>query len=468
MSFNNKTESCEKIKNIANEQKDFFATNKTKDISFRLKQLEILKKAIEANEDKIIKAVKADLGRNETEAYISEIAPVLSEIDYAVKNIKKWAKAKKVKTPFILFPAKSYVYPEPYGTVLIISPWNYPFQLSLSPLVGAIVSGNCAVIKPSELAPNSARIITDIVGNNFVHSYISAVEGGVDETQELLSQKFDYIFFTGGTRVGKIIMAKAAENLTPVALELGGKSPCIVDKDIDIKIAARRIVWGKYFNAGQTCTAPDYLLAHKSIKAKLLDEIKKNIEEFYGKDPIKSYDYARIINERHFDRLSELLKEGNIIAGGKASRANRYIAPTVIDNISWDYKIMQDEIFGPILPVIEYENLDDIIKIINNRPKPLALYFFSKDKARQIKIVEEISAGGVSINDIMAHIQNMALPFGGVGDSGIGAYHGKASFDIFTHYKSVCKRMFIAEPKIKFPPYKTPLKYLKKIIKLLS
>lgn len=457
----------QQLQTIANKQKVFFFAGATKEIPFRIKQLEILKKAIINNEGKILNALKLDLGKPETEAYVSEISPVLKEIDLAIKNIKKWNKPQKVPTPLMLFPASSYIYKEPYGCVLIIGPWNYPLELLFRPLIGSISAGNCSVVKPSEASPSCSRVIANIIKENFVSSYIAVVEGGAEETQMLLSQKFDYIFFTGGTYVGKIIMAKAAESLIPVTLELGGKSPCIVDENVDIKVAAQRIVWGKFFNAGQSCIAPDYLLAHKSIKKKLLENIKTIIKEFYGEDPVKSKDYARIINERHFLRLSDLLKEGDIMIGGANNKGELYIAPTVIDNISWNSKIMEDEIFGPILPVIEYENLDEIISILYKKPKPLALYFFSKDKRKQKKILKQTSSGGVSINDVMAHIQNANLPFGGVGDSGMGAYHAKASFDTFSRNKSAIRRSFF-ENKMKYPPYKTPLKYLKKVMKIIG
>lgn len=454
--------------NIVNKQHDFFFAGTPKKITFRVKQLNILKKAIEENEDKILEALELDLGKPATEAYTTEIAVVLHEIDYALKKIKSWAKPKKVCTPFMLFPGSSYIYPEPYGSVLIIGPWNYPFQLAISPLVGAMVAGNCSVVKPSEVAPKTSRIIANIIREYFDPLYIAVVEGGVKETQMLLSQKFNYIFFTGGTYVGKIIMEAAAKQLTPVTLELGGKNPCIIDEDIDIEKTLRRIIWAKYLNAGQTCIAPDYLLIQKNIKSKLLLSIKTIIEEFYGKDPFKSPDYARIINEKHYFRLSELLKEGDIIIGGTTKLDSLYIAPTVIDNISWNNKIMGEEIFGPILPVIEYEDLNKVISLLHAKPKSLALYFFSKNKSKQEKILKEVLSGGACINDALGHFTNNKLPFGGVGDSGMGAYHGKASFDTFSHRKSVLKRSFFVDPQMKYPPYKTPLKYLKKVLKFIS
>lgn len=456
-----------KLLNIAQTQRRFFLTGTSKDIAFRIKQLKILKSAVEKNETELLAALKADLGKPATEAYIAEIADTISDINYALKNIRRWTKPRKVSTPFVLFPAASYIYPEPYGTVLIISPWNYPFKLAISPLIGAMAAGNCVVIKPSELSEKTSRLMAKIIRENFAPEYISVAEGGKEETQQLLAQKLDYIFFTGGTAVGKIVAEFAAKNLTPVTLELGGKSPCIVDEDVDIEKTARRIVWGKFFNSGQSCIAPDYLLAHKTIKAKLLEKIKAAVEEFYGKNPLESSDYGRIINERHFLRISELLKEGNIIIGGEVNAEKLYISPTVIDNIQWSSRIMQTEIFGPILPAVEYENLDEIISILNEKPKPLALYFFSNDKDNQEKILRETSSGAVNINDTMAHMQNKNLPFGGVGESGMGAYQGRLTFDTFSHRKAVVKRSFCADPKMKYPPYKIPLAVIRKLMKFL-
>lgn len=458
----------DKLLNIAQTQRRFFYGGVTKTLDFRIKQLKILKAAVEKNETELLAALKADLGKPAAEAYVSEIVDTISDINYALKNIRRWTKPQKVRTPFMLFPAASYIYPEPYGTVLIISPWNYPFKLAVSPLIGAIAAGNCAVIKPSELSEKTSRLMAKIIRENFDQEYISVVEGGREETQQLLAQKFDYIFFTGGAAVGKIIAVAAARNLTPLTLELGGKSPCIVDENVDIEKTAHRIVWGKFFNVGQSCIAPDYLLAHKKIKAKLLEKIKAVVREFYGENPLQSSDYGRIINEKHFLRISELLKEGNVVSGGETCAEKLYISPTVIDNIRWDSKIMQAEIFGPVLPVIEYENLDEIIPILNEKPKPLALYFFSSDKDKQEKIVRETSSGGVNINDTMAHIQNKNLPFGGVGESGMGAYQGRLTFDTFSHRKAVVKRSFSVDPKMKYPPYKIPLALIKKLMKFMG
>jgi aldehyde dehydrogenase (NAD+) len=456
------------VEDIASQQRDFFFSRGPKELAFRVQQLKALREVIEKNEQHILDALKQDLRKPETEAYVSEIAPVIKEIDWALKHLGSWVKPKKVKTPFLLFPGSSHIYSEPYGSVLIIAPWNYPFQLAMVPLVGAMAAGNCTVLKPSELAPHTSQTIAELMTSYFEPSYIAVVEGGVESTQHLLSQKFDYLFFTGGTAVGKIVMEAAARHLTPVTLELGGKNPCIIDSEVDIAKTARRIVWGKFFNAGQTCLAPDYLAVHTRIKKPLLDAVKTTIEAFYGTDPSMSSDYARIINQKHFTRLSALLKEGEIIVGGKTDPKHLYIAPSIIDKISWNSKIMEDEIFGPILPVIEYGDFGEVITHLRTKPKPLASYFFSRVKRNQEMILHELSSGGVSINDTFGHFENMRLPFGGVGDSGMGAYHGEASFDTFSHKKSVFRRSFLADPSMKYPPYKTPLKYLKKTLKFLS
>jgi acyl-CoA reductase-like NAD-dependent aldehyde dehydrogenase len=395
------------------------------------------------------------------EAYASEIGMVLHEINYAIGNLKSWAKPRRVRTPRDHFLASSFIYAEPLGVILIIGPWNYPFQLVLSPLVGAIAAGNCSVLKPSEIASASSDVIASLIGHHFEPGFITVIQGGAETTQRLLAEKFDYIFFTGGTRVGKIVMEAAAKHLTPVTLELGGKSPCIVDRDVHIEYAARRITWGKFLNAGQTCVAPDYLLVDRSIKDELLERMKTCIREFYGDDPSRSPDYGRVISERHFDRLSQLLQGGKIIIGGDADAGDRYIAPTVIDHVSWNDEIMQEEIFGPILPVIEYGDLEEAISAINGRPKPLSLYFFSRNRGNQERVLRETSSGGVCINDTIIHLGTRTLPFGGVGESGMGSYHGKASFDTFSHQKSVLRRSFLFDTKLRYPPYRDKLKYLK-------
>ena len=451
------------ISDIIQQQREFFATGKTKDVAFRLEQLKRLKQAILDNQSAILEAVNADLNKPEFEAYATEIG-VVREIDYAIKHLKSWVKPKKVSTSIEQFPSSACIYPEPLGVVLIISPWNYPFQLMISPLVGAIAAGNCAILKPSELAANTSRIVTQITKKTFDPAYITSIEGGVETSQELLAEKFDHIFFTGGTKIGQIVMEAAAKHLTPVTLELGGKSPCIVDSNVHIEHAAKRIAWGKFINAGQTCIAPDYLLVDRTVKNDLLTSIKQYIQEFYGDDPAKSPDYGRIINQRHFERLASFLNEGQPYIGGQTNPEERYIAPTIIDGVDWDTPVMQEEIFGPILPVLEYSDLSDAIAKINARPKPLALYLFSKDQQKQERVLQETSSGGVCINDTVMQVGVSELPFGGVGSSGIGSYHGKASFDTFSHQKSVLKRSFLLDLDWRYAPYQGKLKLIKRII----
>jgi acyl-CoA reductase-like NAD-dependent aldehyde dehydrogenase len=451
------------ISDIIQQQREFFATGKTKDVAFRLEQLKRLKQAILDNQTAILEAVNADLNKPEFEAYATEIG-VVREIDYAIKHLKSWVKPKKVSTSIEQFPSSACIYPEPLGVVLIISPWNYPFQLMISPLVGAIAAGNCAILKPSELAANTSRIVTQITKKTFDPAYITSIEGGVETSQELLAEKFDHIFFTGGTKIGQLIMEAAAKHLTPVTLELGGKSPCIVDSNVHIEHAAKRIAWGKFINAGQTCIAPDYLLVDRTVKNDLLTSIKQYIQEFYGDDPAKSPDYGRIINQRHFERLASFLNEGQPYIGGQTNPEERYIAPTIIDGVDWDTPVMQEEIFGPILPVLEYSDLSDAIAKINARPKPLALYLFSKDQQKQERVLQETSSGGVCINDTVMQVGVSELPFGGVGSSGIGSYHGKASFDTFSHRKSVLKRSFLLDLDWRYAPYQGKLKLIKRII----
>lgn len=451
------------VTDIIRKQRDFFATGKTKDVKWRMEQLKCLKQAVVDDQEAIIKAVQADLGRPEFEAYF-EIAAI-AEINYAIKHLKSWVKPKKVGVGLEQFPASGKIYPEPLGVVLIISPWNYPFQLLISPLVGAIAAGNCAVLKPSEIAAHTSSAIANLIQKTFDPAYLAVVEGDADTSKALLAEKFDHIFFTGGTAIGKIVMEAAAKHLTPVTLELGGKSPCIVDADTDLKDTAKRITWGKYLNAGQTCIAPDYLLVDRRIKSDLLTEVQKCVADFYGQEPEKSPDYARIISHRHFDRLVPLLKNGEIVIGGQTRPEDKYIAPTVIDGVSWDSPVMEEEIFGPILPVLEYQDLNDAIAQINARPKPLALYLFSKDKQKQQQVLQQTSSGGVCLNDTVMQVGVTTLPFGGVGDSGMGNYHGKASFDTFSHFKSVLKKGFWFDLNWRYPPYNGKLSLFKRIIK---
>lgn len=450
------------ISNILNEQRQFFATGKTKNVEFRIEQLKRLKQAASDYQEKIVAAVQADLNRPQFEAYFE--LGFFAEINDTIKKLKSWTKPQKVSTPIEQFPGRAKIYPEPLGVVLIIGPWNYPFQLVIYPLLGAIAAGNCAIIKPSEIAVNTSEVVADLIAHTFDSNYIAAITGGVETSQQLLAERFDHIFFTGGTRVGKIVMEAAAKNLTPVTLELGGKSPCIVDADVQLEYTAKRITWGKFINAGQTCIAPDYLLVNRAVKSDLLEKIKQSIDEFYGENPAKSQDYCRIINEKQFNRLTNLLQDGKIVIGGETNSEDRYIAPTIIEGVSWDSLIMQEEIFGPILPVLEYDDLGEAIAVVNSRPKPLALYFFSRNKQKQEQVLKETSSGNACINDTVMQVGVTSLPFGGVGNSGIGSYHGKASFDTFSHYKSVLKKGLWLDLNWRYAPYKNKINLIKKVI----
>lgn len=453
------------IANVLEQQRSFFNSYLTRAVDFRIAQLQKLRKAIEQNEKQILAALKADLNKSAFEAYGTEIGLVISEIDHTIKKLQRWAAPRKVKNALFHFKSSSYILPEPYGVVLIIAPWNYPFQLAISPIVGAIAAGNCCVLKPSELAPHTAQVMTVLLQQTFEDRYIAVFNGGHEVAQNLLAHKFDYIFFTGSTAVGKIVYKAAAEYLTPVTLELGGKSPCIVDREVDIDITAKRIVWGKLVNLGQTCIAPDYLYVHKAIKPALLAAMKAAAQQFYGSNPQNSPDYGRIINNRHFQRLEQLMKSGEVTYGGQTDRSDRYIAPTFIENISPDAPIMQEEIFGPILPIIEFEHIDEVIAYVNANPKPLALYIFSTNDSLVQKVLNETSSGGVSVNDTLWHIGNNQLPFGGVGDSGMGSYHGRYSFDTFSHHKGVLDRSMRIDLPVRYAPYKLGIGILKRLMR---
>ena len=449
------------IRLISNLQ-TYFAEGKTRDLSFRIDKLRILRKAIVENEQAIFDALKADLNRPAFEAYGGDTAIVINEIDYTLKHLARWVKPKKVRTPFAYFPSKSYSFAEPYGVTLIIGPWNFPVQLLLAPLVGAIAAGDCALLKPSIAAPRTSHLLTDIIGKIFNPAYVAIVEGGAETSQTLIAERFDHIFFTGGPAAGRLVMAAAAKHLTPITLELGGKNPCIVDADTHLDYTARRIVWGKYFNAGQSCVAVDYLLVQKRVRQALLERMVNTIHQFYGSDPSQSPDLGRIIDDGHFTRLAGLLGKGMIVTGGSTDRASRYIAPTIIDGILGHEPIMQEEIFGPLLPVIEYDDLSQAIAFVNKLPKPLALYFFSRNKGLQERVLRETAAGGGCINDTVIH-ETTCLPFGGAGTSGIGKYHGKASFDAFSHERNIIKSGFMFDIPLRYPPYKNHLKWLRKI-----
>ncbi len=449
-------------------QRSFFASGETRSLTFRRRQLQRLRSGLVAAEDDIFAALRADLGKCEVEAYVSELALVTGEIDYALKHLSRWSQPRRASVPFVLQPARGQVVPEPLGVVLIVSPWNYPLQLALGPLVSAIAAGNCAIIKPSEISAHTSALLAKLVTQTFAADYVSVIEGGIETAQALLAESFDHIFFTGSPAIGQVVMRAAAEHLTPVTLELGGKSPCVVAAGANIAVAARRIVWGKCFNAGQTCVAPDYLLVQKPIKDELLAAIAQAATDFFGEDMAKSPDYGRIVSDRHFQRLHTLMTDalasGKKIIGGQSDPATRYMALTVIDQVPPTAAVMQEEIFGPILPVLTYEDLAEAIAFINQRPKPLALYLFSNEAAQQQAIATQTSSGGLCFNETISQYAVPALPFGGVGHSGIGAAHGKAGFDTFAHYKSVLKKSNWLDLSLRYPPYEGKLSLLKKLL----
>jgi aldehyde dehydrogenase (NAD+) len=448
-------------------QRVFFWSGKTHKVTFRIDALQKLKRAIVANEQKICAALAEDLGKPELEAFVSEIALVTREIDFICRNLRRWAKPQRVRTSLLNAPARGSVRCEPLGVALIIGPWNYPFQLLISPLAGALAAGNCALLKPSELTVHTAAVVSRIIAETFVPEHVCVMQGGPELGQALLNEQFDIVFFTGSTRVGKLVMQAAARHLTPVILELGGKSPAIVDADADLDMAARRIVWGKFFNAGQTCVAPDYLLVHDKVKQALLDRMTARISECYGPDPQQSPDYARIINTAHFDRLAGYLADGTIVAGGGMDRDARYLAPTILDGVSWESSLMQEEIFGPILPVLGFNDHDDVLELTSRRPTPLALYYFSQDAEKQRRVMNAGAFGGGCVNDTVIHLTEHHLPFGGVGSSGQGRYHGRASFEAFSHCKSVLKRGTWLDLPLRYPPYAGKLNWLKALFRWL-
>jgi len=449
------------VEHLAN-QRAFFASNKTKDTSFRLEQLRKLKNTILQNQKKIEDALWKDLHKSPEEAYLTEISLVIQEIAYHIKHLKKWAKAKRVSTPLVLLPSSSKIIYEPLGVSLIVAPWNYPFQILINSLVGSISSGCCSVLKPSPDAPCIANVMEEMIVETFDSNYITLVQGGKETNTILFKQRFDIIFFTGSPYVGKVVMKAAAENLTPVVLELGGKSPCIVDAEANIEIAAKRIAWGKLINAGQTCIAPDYLFAHHSIKDELLDKIAANFKQMYGNDIKNSRFYPRIVNETAFARLEGLINQGKIHTGGELDRTEKFIAPTILDNVQADDAVMQGEIFGPILPVMTFEHIDETINFIIKNEKPLAFYYFGNDKKAK-GVLEKTTSGGACINDTLVHIANHNLPFGGVGNSGMGNYHGKESFLVFSNKRSVVHTPTWIDLPLKYVPFKY-FNLIKKII----
>lgn len=440
------------ISEIVSNQRDYFLSGTTRSADFRLDALKKLKKGIKANQKLLTDALLADLNKSASESYMCEIGIVYDEIATHLKGLKRWMKNKKVPTPLAQFHSKSFVSPEPYGVTLIMSPWNYPMQLCFAPLIGAISAGNCAVVKPSAYAPSVSSAIAKILSETFSPEYIAVVEGGRDQNSALLEEKFDYIFFTGSVAVGKVVMAAAAKHLTPISLELGGKSPVIVDETADIEISARRIAFGKILNAGQTCVAPDYLFVHHSVKEKFVEMYQKAVSEFFPKGDYS--DYPHIINEKHFNRLLGLMEGEKVVYGGNSDASKRFIEPTLLDSITFDAPIMQEEIFGPILPIIEYSNIEECINFIRSKPKPLALYLFTSSRYIQKRVLDSCTFGGGCINDTMIHLATPYMGFGGIGESGMGSYHGKFSFDAFTHYRSIVNKSLFPDLKMRYRPYK--------------
>ena len=432
-------------------QRAFFDHGRTKNLAFRAVALERLERQIRAREHRLLRALRQDLGKSNMEAYMTEIGLTCSELRYIAAHIHRWAAKKWVPTPLSQFPSRSFCQAEPYGVVLVMAPWNYPFLLSMEPLIGALAAGNTVVLKPSAYAPHMAKELEELLGACFPPEYVAVVQGGREANTELLEQRFDYIFFTGSVAVGKLVMERAAAHLTPVTLELGGKSPCIVDRTANVKLAAKRIVFGKFLNAGQTCVAPDYLLVHREVKNTLVAYMRRYLQLFYGKKPLENPDYPKIINEKHFLRLKGLMENQHILVGGDEHGTDK-IAPTLLDAVSPDAPVMQEEIFGPILPILTYATLEEAIRFVKAREKPLALYLFTTDRTTEKRVLQEVSFGGGCVNDTVVHLATPYMAFGGVGKSGMGSYHGKKSFDTFSHYKSILKNSSFLDMPVRYPP----------------
>lgn len=454
----------DRVEELHRAQQQFFGAGRTLARSAREDALRALLHAFETKEKLIIDALHADLHRSVTEAYFTEVGFTTSEIKHTLRHLGRWMKPDVSLAPLAVAPSRSYLHYQPLGLNLIIAPWNYPVQLAFAPLIGALAAGNVAIIKPSELAPASSAACAEIAREAFDPEHVAVLEGGVETSQALLARRWDHIFFTGGTGIGRIVAKAGAEHLSRVTLELGGKSPCIVTASADLDVAARRIVWGKHVNAGQTCVAPDYLLVEASVHDGLVSRMKAAIRDFYGEDPSKSPDYSRIINDRHFLRLVGLIDPDKVVHGGQHERDQRYIAPTLMTDVSLDDRVMAEEIFGPVLPIIRIDSIEEAISTVGQRPNPLALYLFTTDGEDERKVIERVSFGGGCINNTLAHLGDPNLPFGGVGESGMGAYHGRHSFEVFSHRKSVLKTANFLDPSVKYPPYEGKLKYMRKLI----
>ena len=456
------------IKTIIEHQKDFFNSGKILDINFRKKKLIELKKEIQKNEKEIELALYKDLGKSSGESFLTEIHFIYTELNIAIKNINKWTRRKSVRPSLLNYPSSDYIIPQPYGITLHISPWNYPFQLSIAPLIGAVTAGNTIVLKPSEYSENTSIILEKILENVFEEGFVKVVQGGPEVSSELLDHHWDYIFFTGSVGVGKIVAEKAAKFLTPTTLELGGKNPCVVDESATIKTTAKRIVWGKFINCGQTCIAPDFLVVHHKIKDQLIEELMLQIKNIYGDDTITSESYGRIISNKRLDYLSSLLEKQKILYGGTIDAAQKYFEPTLVEIKDFDSPLMQNEIFGPILPIYGYDDFNEIDEIIKKYKNPLALYIFTKNIKFGERFLHKYSFGGGAINDTVVHIINDRLPFGGVGNSGMGKYHGEATFKTFSHFKPYITKPLWIDIPLRYPPFEGKLKFLKKVLKLLN
>ena len=455
----------DKYTDIYKRQKLFYLEHITREVPYRLAALDRLREGIIDHTDQLTEVLHADLGKSPFEAYATEIGIVLNEITYAQNNLRQWVEPRRVFSPLALFGSRSSIHYEPRGVVLIIAPWNYPLQLAFSPLIGAIAAGNCVVLKPSAKTPHTAQVMKTIIDECFEDEYIALIEPNHDATDTLLQLQWDHIFYTGGEDFGRRVMEAAARNLTPVTLELGGKSPCIVDDDADLRVAAQRIVWGKCLNCGQTCVAPDYLFVHRTVQDTLVQLIKQEIKRQFGDNPLLSPDYPRIINDHHFNRLANLLTHGDILVGGATDATQRYIEPTLIANVQPQSPLLNKEIFGPILPIIPFDDIDDCVEHINSHPTPLALYYFTKSRKRANYMINHTESGGMCINDVIIHVANHHLPFGGKRSSGLGHYHGKYSFETFSHAKSVVSTTNLFSLFIKYPPYGDKLRWIKKILK---
>ncbi|MCE9669789.1 aldehyde dehydrogenase family protein [Myxococcus stipitatus] len=451
-------------KALVEKQRAYFETRVTLPLQWRREQLQVLERTVRKYEAEILAALRSDLNKSPEEAYLTEVGSIYGEVRTALKNVKSWMKPRKGSAPLVIQPARAYQYSDPLGVTLIIAPWNYPYQLSIAPLIGALAAGCTAVLKPSELAPATSAVLARLLGEAFPPEVVAVVEGDAKASQALLAERWDLIFFTGGTAVGRVVAEAAAKHLTPTVLELGGKSPCIIDRSADLEVTARRIAWGKYVNAGQTCIAPDYVLIPPDLKERFTGLVRKAVQEFYGKDPRASSDYGRIISARHFERVSALAKDGTVAFGGERDADSRYFSPTVITDAPVTSPLMQDEIFGPLLPLVDCGSIDEAIRFVRSRPKPLALYSFASDAAVHERVLTETSSGGAVTNDVCVHFAVEGLPFGGVGESGLGGYHGQASFDAFSHKKSVVKRPFALDMKLRYPPYSGKLSLFKRFL----